>query len=129
MVSWLALIYNFLLLGATVAVLAWVYRRTRLAAVLTYLLYAVVSQFAFVLRTPTEAIIDGNVGQWLGSSPGERIAHYSLLTSTIGHTIQTVLFLWLVLSLVRWSRTNGLPAPAWQGKRRSATVKPEPDVV
>ena len=121
MISWLSWVHAFLLLGVTVAALTWVYQRTRLPAVLTYLLYVyvVISRFS-VPGAYTEAIANGDAGQWLGVNAGDRVANYFWLTSAVESTVQTLLFLWLVLSLVRWSRSR-TDGPLWRGEKRPIT--------
>lgn len=123
MISWLTWVYALLLLGVTVAALAWVYRRTRLPAVLTYLLYTVISRF-FVPGAYTDAIANGDAGKWLGANAGDRVANYFWLTSAVESTVQTLLFLWLVLSLVGWSRSR-TDGPLWRGKKRPITPTPD----
>ena len=122
MISWLTLTYSLLLLGVTVAALAWVYRRTRLPAALTYLLYTVISRF-FVPSVYTDTIANGDAGRWLGANAGDRAMNYFLLTSVIESTVRTLLFVWLVLSLVRWSRSH-TDGPLWRGERRPCYTDP-----
>ncbi len=125
MISWLAFTYSLVLLGVTVAVLAWVYRRTRLPTVLTYLLYAVFSKF-LVLGAYRDTIVSGDAGRWLGTNPGDRAVNYFVLTTVVENTVQTLLFVWLVWSLVRWSRSR--PDGMWRGARLSApTLEQKPD--
>lgn len=107
MIVWLSVIYSLFLLGITIAALGWIYQRTHLKAVLAYILYAVVS-FLWPSRPFEDMIIARNAGQWLGSTTSEQITNYYMLSSAISYTIQTVLLLWLVLSLVNWSRNKGL---------------------
>jgi len=98
--------------------------RTHLPAALAYLFYVVVSRLAFwPSKAYVDAIVSENAGQWLGSTVGERIANYPMLSSTLGYTIQTVLFVWLVLGLVN-PRPSGNKRLPWQDKQRSSSALP-----
>ena len=110
MIAWIAILYGHALTLLTLGVLVWVFRHTRLPAALAYATYIVLGKvLGWPLGYYMRAIDSGEKGQWLGATAGERLSSFTLLSSAVGQTIHLILFLWLVLSLVRWSRRGGVP--------------------
>ncbi len=112
MLAWIAILYGHALTLLTIGVLIWVFRHTRLPAALAYATYITLGKvLGWPLGNYVKAIASGEEGQWLGATAtvGERLSTFTLLSSAVSQTIHLVLFLWLVLSLVRWSRRGGVP--------------------
>lgn len=112
MIAWIAILYGHVLTLLTIGVLIWVFRHTRLPAALAYATYIVLGGFmGWPLGYYVRAIESGEKGQWLGATAtaGERLSSFTLLSSAVSQTIHLILFLWLVLSLVRWSRRGDVP--------------------
>ena len=88
-------------LVATLAVLGWVYHRSRLPAALANLVWALLSQSA--LPFLTQQLAERTPGLRQGPIP---LVSALGLWSLVMTMIQSGLFVWLLVSLVQWARSG-----------------------
>jgi hypothetical protein len=99
-------VYLFLLTLVKASFLLWIYQNTRQIAVIVYLLYSVIYPIFLQWKlTPIlNNIQNNNLTFWLGETSGERSHNFLMLTRTIDGTIYTLIFVWMLYSLLIWSK-------------------------
>jgi hypothetical protein len=108
-----------LMLAGVVGVLAWVYRHTRLTAVVAYTAWVLASQllFPFGHKLIIDAILRSGARLPFDLPLGVLISALSAITNVIG----SGMLIWLLVSLVRWA-VPGLPLPWERRQSRSGVV-------
>jgi len=103
-------VFGFLLTiissAATIATLTWVFYRTRVWAAIANIAYLSV-KWLFLERLLSRTINEiqtNEVLPWFGAIPGERASNFLYLIRFIFNSIETALFIWLLLALVRRTR-------------------------
>ncbi len=102
-------VYELVLSVGAIAALVWVYRWTRRPAALVYLGFYLLSWLVAPQSSGTwlSRLTTPDTFRWLGSTATEQIISATLLTR-IFQTTELLLFVWLVVSLVRWGQRRSL---------------------
>jgi hypothetical protein len=86
------------------AILGWAYYRTRLPAVLVYLLWRAVG--SYIMGNADRAMLRYVVHLERSGMGVYSAQDASVVLMLVSHTIEVALLAWLVFSLVRWASTH-----------------------
>jgi hypothetical protein len=88
---------------AKIATLIWVFYQTRRLAAIAYLTYLLIHQLFYtdLTQRAVNSIQSNGAMLWLGATSGERVSNFLFLERFISTGVETLLFIWLLLSLTR----------------------------
>jgi hypothetical protein len=105
MVPVIGVLVSIVLYLAKFATLTWVFFQTRRLAAIIYLTCLVINWlFSSVVVGRVVNSLQNNGGMlWLGATSGERVSNFLFLARFIPASIESLLFVWLLISLTRRS--------------------------
>lgn len=103
----LGLLLLIVLSFAKIGTLIWIYYQTRKLAALIYSTYLLINlpSYTGLIQQIVDSIQNNRVLLWLGATSTERISNFLFLTRFIPTAAETLLFIWLVLSLTRRNKS------------------------
>jgi hypothetical protein len=97
-------IVSIVLALAKISALLWVFYQTRRPSAIAYLTYLLINWL--LIAGLTERVVNNiNKGAmlWIGATSSERVSNFLFLTRFVSTDVETLLFIWLLLSLTRRS--------------------------
>lgn len=108
MLSVFIFIFTFALGFAKIIALTWVFYLFRKLAAIAYLTYLIVMYFynGWFIQKMMTLIQNNQVMLWLGKNSAERVTNSIFLMRFLPSFIETILFIWLILSLSKRHRST-----------------------
>lgn len=102
----LGLFLSIFLGFAKIATLIWVFSHTRKLAVIMYLTYLFINlpSYTGLIERIVDSIQNNEIMLWLGATSSQRVSNFLFLTRFVSTGVETLLFIWLILSLTRRAR-------------------------